>query len=892
MDNRPNPDALLAAVKKAEAQTGRGRLKVFFGMAAGVGKTYAMLQDAHERLREGVDVVVAYVETHGRAETAELLDDLPIVPRKFMAYRETMLEEMDLEAVLARKPQLALVDELAHTNVPGSLHPKRFHDVIDMLDAGIDVYTTLNVQHLESRADTVRQITGITVHETVPDSVLDIAHSIELIDLTPEELRKRLAEGKVYLPERASVAADSFFRVGNLTALREMALRLTAERVDQQLRDYMQIKRIAGPWKSGERLIVAISPSPLSERLVRWTRRMAYNLEAAWMAVYVETATALTPDDQARLARTMELARQLGGEVVTVPGNDVVEALLQAGREYNATQIVIGKPERAPWREWLRGGSVVNRLVRASGPIDVYVVSGDAESAQLRRDPLPRPQTGWRQYVGVLGVVALATLLNLALLPFISYQAVALLMLLVVMVLPLYFGRGPVIIAAGLSAMLWDLLFIPPRFTFYISKLEDVLLFGLYFVIALVAGSLTAQLRSQQQLLRRREERTRSQYALVRDLARLEGPDLVVRTAVDHLGRDFDADVLIVLATDAGRLSDRAHPASTYPYDAKEQGAAAWTFMHQRSAGRSTDTLPTAAGTYWPLRVPGRNVGVVGLKLRSAPTLPVEQGSFLEAVLSQIALAIEHEQLGEAREHATLLAESERLYKTLLNSVSHELRTPIAAITGATSTLRTVPDEQVATRETLVNEIQQAAERLNRLVENLLDMSRLESGMLRIRSDWCDVSDLIAVIAQRVRPLFVDHELIVDVAPDLPLVRLDYVLIEQALLNLLHNAAAYTPPGTRVRLTAFRDGDHLAVVVADRGPGLPAEALERVFEKFYRVQGAVAGGTGLGLSIARGIVEAHGGTLTAETRARGGARFIMRLPLSAPPTTPEEARNV
>ena len=727
------------------------------------------------------------------------------------------------------------------------------------------------------------------MHETVPDSVLDIAHSIELIDLTPEELRKRLAEGKVYLPERASVAADSFFRVGNLTALREMALRLTAERVDQQLRDYMQIKRIAGPWKSGERLIVAISPSPLSERLVRWTRRMAYNLEAAWIALYVETATALTPDDQARLARTMELARQLGGEVVTVPGNDVVEALLHAGREYNATQIVIGKPERAPWREWLRGGSVVNRLVRASGPIDVYVVSGDEESALPRRDPLPRLQTGWRQYVGVLGVVAGATLVNLALLPFISYQAVALLMLLVVMVLPLYFGRGPVVVAAALSAILWDLLFIPPRFTLYISKLEDALLFGLYFVIALVAGTLTAQLRSQQQLLRRREERTRSQYALVRDLARLEGPDLVVRTAVEHLGRGFDADVLIVLATETGRLSDRAHPASTYLYDAKEQGAASWTFLHQRSAGRATDTLPTAAGTYWPLRVPGRNVGVVGLKLRSAPTLPVEQGSFLEAVLSQIALAIEHEQLGEARERATLLTESERLYKTLLNSVSHELRTPIAAITGATSTLRTVPDQQAATRETLVNEIQQAAERLNRLVENLLDMSRLESGMLRVRSDWCDVTDLISVIARRVRPLFVNHDLLVDVAPDLPLVRMDYVLVEQALLNLLHNAAAYTPPGTRVRLTASRDGDHLAIVVADRGPGLPAEALERVFEKFYRVQGAVAGGTGLGLSIARGIVEAHGGTLTAENRARGGARFIMRLPIGAPPPTPQEA---
>ncbi len=548
MENRPDPDVLLAAVQKVEAQTGRGRLKVFFGMAAGVGKTYAMLQDAQARLAEGVDVVVAYVETHGRAETAGLLAGLPIIPRRVLPYRETVLEELDLEAVLARKPQLAVVDELAHTNASGTLHAKRYQDVLEILDAGIDVYTTLNVQHLESRADTVRQITGITVHETVPDSVLDSAHSIELIDLTPEELRKRLSEGKVYIPERATVAADSFFRVGNLTALREMALRLTAERVDQQLRDYMQIKRIAGPWKSGERLLVAISPSPLSERLVRWTRRMAYNLEASWLAVYVESSSALSPAEQQQLAHNLDLARQLGGEVVTIPGNDVVEALLQVGRQHNATQIVVGKPERPLWQEWLRGGSVVNGLVRASGDIDVYVVSGDVESATGRAAWLPQRQSGWGQYLGVIGVVALVTGGNLALLPIISYQAVALLMLLVVMVLPLYFGRGPVLVAAALSALSWNFLFIPPRFTFYISELEDMLLFGLYFVIALVAGSLTARLRAQGAAscadARSAPAPCMPWCANSRSSKTL---DAVVRAAVDHLGRAFDAEVAIIL---------------------------------------------------------------------------------------------------------------------------------------------------------------------------------------------------------------------------------------------------------------------------------------------------------------------------------------------------------
>jgi two-component system sensor histidine kinase KdpD len=892
MENRPDPDVLLAAVQKVEAQTGRGRLKVFFGMAAGVGKTYAMLQDAQARLAEGVDVVVAYVETHGRAETAGLLAGLPVIPRRVLPYRDTVLEELDLDAVLARKPQLAVVDELAHTNASGALHAKRYQDVLELLDAGIDVYTTLNVQHLESRADTVRQITGITVHETVPDSLLDSAHSIELIDLTPEELRKRLSEGKVYIPERATVAADSFFRVGNLTALREMALRLTAERVDQQLRDYMQIKRIAGPWKSGERLLVAISPSPLSERLVRWTRRMAYNLEASWLAVYVESSSALSHAEQQQLTHNLDLARQLGGEVVTIPGNDVVEALLQVGRQHNATQIVVGKPERPLWQEWLRGGSVVNGLVRASGDIDVYVVSGDVESVTGRTAWLPQRQSGWGQYLGVLGVVALVTGANLALLPIISYQAVALLMLLVVMVLPLYFGRGPVMVAAALSALTWNFLFIPPRFTFFISELEDMLLFGLYFVIALVAGSLTARLRAQGELLRRRDERTRALYALVREFAQLETLDAVVRAAVDHLGRAFDAEVAIILSDEPERLVDRAHPASTFTLDDKEYGAATWSFGHQRPAGRATDTLPTAAGTYRPLRVPGRAVGVVGLRLRANNSLQLEQESFLEALLAQVALAIEHEQLDAAQERAALLTESERLYKTLLNSVSHELRTPIAAITGAASTLRTLPVDQTGPRTTLAGEIQIAAERLNRLVENLLDMSRLESGMLRLRREWTDVSDLVAVTVQRARPLLERHELLVDVAEGLPLVQLDYVLVEQALVNLLHNAAVYTPADTRVRLQVFQDGDHLVLVVADRGPGLPTDALERVFDKFYRVQGAAAGGTGLGLSIARGIVEAHGGTLTAENRARGGARFVIRLPLSPPPSVPEEAAHV
>ncbi len=494
-DPRPDPDALLAAINKAEARQQRGHLKIFFGMAAGVGKTYAMLEAALQRQADGVEVVIGYVETHGRAETEAMLVGLPQVARQQLEYRGAQFEEMDLDAILTRHPPLVLVDELAHTNIPGARHPKRYQDVLELLDAGIDVYTTINVQHLESRADTVRQITGITVRETVPDSILELADEIELVDLAPEELQKRLAEGKVYLGEQAEAAAQHFFRTGNLTALREMALRLTAERVDHQLQDYMQLKQIAGPWKSGERLMVAISPSPLSERLVRWTRRMAYNLEASWLAVYVETPQTLSADQQAQLARNLDLARELGGEVITTAGEDVISALLRVARQRNVTQVVVGKPVRARLRETLTGGSLVNRLIRLSGSIDVYVVTGD-ETETSGQPIATRPvlHSNLRQYVAAVLVVAGVTGLNLLATHFINYRAVALVYLFAVLLIGLFVGRGPVLVAAALSAMLWNFLFIPPQLTITISAFDDVLMFGMYFIAALATGQLTARL--------------------------------------------------------------------------------------------------------------------------------------------------------------------------------------------------------------------------------------------------------------------------------------------------------------------------------------------------------------------------------------------------------------
>jgi two-component system sensor histidine kinase KdpD len=601
-DRRPDPDQLLAAVQRQEAAKNRGKLKIFFGMAAGVGKTYAMLEAAQQLRAAGVDVVVGVVETHGRTETQALLEQLEVIPRCDLQYRGALLREMDLDAILDRRPQVVLVDELAHTNAPGSRHLKRYQDVLEILAAGIDVYTTLNVQHIESRADAVRQITGIQVHETVPDTLLETANEIELIDLSPEDLRKRLAEGKVYTAERVEVAADNFFRTGNLTALREMALRLTAERVDHQLQDYMQVKRIAGPWKSRERLLVAVSPAQFSERLIRWTRRMAYNLEASWIAVHVETARQLSESEIRGLANNLALARRLGAEVVIANGESVADALIQVARQRNVTQIVVGKPLRSRWEE-LRGKSVIDRLLHISGDIDIYLVTGD-EPAHPRASRAPRDSlkihSGWRAYVLPVLLVALITYVSYMLLGYIGYLSVGLIELFTVLVVAAYFGRGPALLAATLSALSWNFLFIEPRFTFIISRIQDIILFFLYFGIAVIAGNLTARIRDQEKRARASADRTMALYTLARETARALDMEGVLQIAIEQIGSIFDADVAVIL-TEGNDLDTSAHPASTLHLSEKEISVAFWSFENRKAAGKFTDTLPMSEAYYIPL---------------------------------------------------------------------------------------------------------------------------------------------------------------------------------------------------------------------------------------------------------------------------------------------------
>ncbi len=883
---RPNPDALLAALQEDEAGKKRGKLKVFFGMAPGVGKTYAMLEGARRELAAGRDVVSGYVETHGRKETDALAQGLPAIPRLQVEYRGMSLPEMNLDALLARRPQLALVDELAHTNAPGSRHPKRCQDVVELLDAGIDVFTTLNVQHVESRAEVVRQITGVAIRETVPDSVLDGAE-FELVDLPPEELRARLAAGKVYVPESARAAQEHFFRPGNLAALRELALRFAAEHVGQDVLAYRQAHGVADPWKTGQRLLVAVSASPTSASLVRWTRRLAGELQAGWLAVYVELPRPLVEAEQTRLSRHLALARELGAQVITTTDNDVARGLLRVAREQNVTQMVIGKP--VGWRalELLRGGSLLNRLIRDSGHIDIHAVRAEGEGPAPRPTPLPRlDAASARDYGVALGVVAAVTGLNAVLQRWLGYQSLALVYLLSVVILAMFVGRGPTLVAATATALLWNFLFVPPLFTFRIGGPTDVMLFITYFVVALAMGHLAARLRSEQAAERRREQRSTALYLLTRELAQASDFADLLAIVIREVGKAAEAEVALSLPQEGAEGALTSYFASTWPLTEKEKSVATWAFLHRQPAGRDTDTLPSAEGLHLPLTAGERALGVLSLRVHGSALLTTERRDLLESFVRQIGLVLDRQRLRDAEQQSKLVAESERLSKALLNSISHEIRTPIAAITSAASSLSEAGGG-TGFQRAMVDEIQEASRRLNRLVGNLLDIARLETGHVKPKLDWCDVADLIQTTLKDLEGELRGHEVSVELGSGLPLVKLDFVLMQQVLGNLLLNAAVHTQPGTPIHIRAAAEPDALVLTVADRGRGLPAEALPFVFDKFYRGPSVPAGGTGLGLAIVKGFVEAQGGQVTAENRPGGGAAFSARLPLSKAPPVAE-----
>jgi two-component system sensor histidine kinase KdpD len=877
-ETRLDPEVLLRSLKRAEEKEGRGRLKIFFGMCAGVGKTYEMLQAGQEAKKKGTDIVIGYVETHGRAETEALVSGLTVIPRKKIEYRGVSLEEMDLDATLTRKPRLVLVDELAHTNAPGSRHTKRYLDVIELLDNGIDVYTTLNVQHLESRADTVAQITGAIVRETVPDSAFERADEVEVVDLPPDELLKRLAEGKVYAPERSQRAIQNFFRLGNLTALREMTLRLGAERVDRQLRDYMQTERIRGPWKSGNRLVLGLTASPHAVQLIRWTRRIAFTMQANWIAVFVERSRPLTETEKDQLAKNLALARELGAEIITTADEDVGAALLRVAREQNASQIIVGRSGK----KWFWQKSLIDRLLELSTDIDVYVTSGEepTDGGMKWRFVIPEIHSGPTQYTTASAIVLFISSLCYPFSDFLGYQTVSLILLLTVVLLPLRLGVGPVILAALLSALSWDYFFIPPRFTFAIATKQDVLMVLTYFAIAAVTGILTVRVRARERAVRSREERAVALYALTNDLSSAKNQDDVVKAAVANIKKFFNADLAVFVSDLDGDFVNKAHPASTYLPSEKELSVPSWVHWNEKRAGRFTETLPFAEATYYPLSSPRYPLGVIGVKTGGGDRLSIDQETLLENFLSQISSVLEREFLNEMTKQSIAFVESERLYTTLFNSISHEMRTPITALVGASeSLLNDKVGRQPEVRRELAQEIQSAAERLDNIVQNLLAMTRLESGLIRPRRDWTDMRDLMHSCLTKLEKELASHQVSINVSPSLPLVKLDFALFEQVLVNLLRNAALHTQADSSITMSAYPERKECLVTIEDNGPGLPSESLNRIFEKFYRVPGSKTGGIGLGLSIAQGFVLAHGGKITVENRTEGGARFIIRLPL-------------
>ncbi|MBI2374522.1 MAG: sensor histidine kinase KdpD [Deltaproteobacteria bacterium] len=884
---RPSPDALLRRVRAETERTSHAHLKIFFGFAPGVGKTFAMLESAHRLKAQGVDVVVGAALTHGRRETEELLSGLEQLSPRRVSYRGQTLEEFDLDAALARKPAVLILDELAHSNAPESRHRKRWQDVLELLDAGTTVHTTLNVQHVESLNDVVAQITGIQVRETVPDALLERADEIELVDVSPEDLLKRLQDGKVYLGDQAARAMQNFFQRGNLLALRELALRRTADRVNLEVQAYREEHDVSDPWPTADRILVCVGPSPASSRLVRAARRMAAGLRAPWVAAYVESpgVRALTEADEARLESHLRLAELLGASVVRLSGLSISEAILEYARRNNVARIIVGKPTH--WRpfDWIRG-SVIEQLVRGSGQIDVLVISGDLEerrSVGSSRPASEPSEPSLRKYAWSVALVGLTTAVALTAYVLFSIPDLEMLYLIAVMISAISFGRGPSLATAALSIAAYDFCFVPPRFTFSVADGKYLLSFVMMFAVGLVISTLALRIKRQQTDAILREERTASLYALSRDLGAATDSHSSARVVAEHTARAFNADAVVVTLGTSGDLAVLAKCAPDTELSASDAAVARWVLDHRRIAGLGSDTLPASNAICAPLLTATTGPGALVIVPRARQPLTSDQRSFLEAICRQASFALDRAELSDKARAAALRAKDEELRSGLLSSVSHDLRTPIAAITGAATTIRENPDLPTEVRNDMIATICGEAERLEHLVSNLLDMTRLESGAVRLSRDSVPLVEIVGGALNRLKKQLSAHRVVTHLPEDLAWISVDPVLMEQLFVNLLENAARYTPVGTEIEIMAAIEASNLLVEVRDRGPGIVPGEEDMIFDRFHRSSRAGPPGVGLGLSICRAIARVHGGSLSASNRADGGASFRLELPLIEAP---------
>jgi two-component system, OmpR family, sensor histidine kinase KdpD len=887
-EQRPSPEALLEAARREESRA--GKLKIFVGAAPGVGKTYEMLQSAHAKRKAGIDVVVGVVETHGRIETEALLTGLEVLPRKRFEYKDQILEEMDLDALIARRPQIALVDELAHTNVSGSRHPKRYLDVEELLSHGIDVYTAVNIQHIESLNDVVAQITHVRVRETVPDSVFDRADAIELIDLTPDDLIQRLKEGKVYVPKQAERALEHYFSPGNLTALRELALRRTAERVDEQLLTHMQANAIAGPWAAGERILVCLSEDPRAAGLVRTAKRVADRLHAPWTAISIETRRSLqlTDEQRDRLADTMRLAEALGGEAITIPGvgRRIADDVIGFAQANNVTQIIIGKSTRSWWFELIRG-SVVHDLVRRAGNISVSVIAGDAQpvgktavQTAARPEPFnPRPYLMALLFVAIgLGAAELIR-------PVFGIENVDLVFLTAVVSVAVRYGLWPSLAASVAASLSYNFFFLPPVYTFTITDPTNVAAFFFFMLIAILVSNVAARVRSQADTAIGRVRTTESLYAFSRKLAGTATLDDVLWATAYQAALMLKVRVVLLLPEE-GVLTVKAGYPPEDELDKADLAAANWAWGNDRAAGRGADTLPGAKRLFLPMRTGRGPIGVIGIDDdKTGPLLAPDQRRLLDALMDQGALAIERVLLVEDMDRVKRTVESDRLRSALLTSISHDLKTPLASVLGAASTMRDLASGlSDAEKRDLLATVIDESERLNRFIANLLDMTKLESGAIVPNTALHDVGEIVGSVLRRASKILGGHRVSLELAADLPMLQLDAVLFEQVLFNLLDNAAKYAPTDTTISIRSLRERDFVCLQIIDEGDGFPPAELDMVFDKFYRAQKGdhVRPGTGLGLAISRGFVEAMHGTILAGNRTdRSGAVLTIRLPIPA-----------
>ncbi len=888
-EQRPDPDALLAQLEAEQARAARGKLKVFFGASPGVGKTYAMLNAARQLVIQGVDLVVGVVETHGRTETAVMLQGLEVLPHKEIEYRGHVLKEFDLDAALIRKPDLVLVDELAHTNAPGSRHPKRWQDVEELLAAGIDVYTTINVQHLESLNDVVGGITGARVWETVPDRVFDEADEVVLVDLPPEELLQRLKEGKVYIPQQAERAMQNFFRKGNLLALRELSLRRTADRVDEDVLAYRREQAVSTVWPMQDSVLVCVSASPGNEKLIRRAARMVTQFEVPWHVILVETPyiRRLPETRRAQILGLLKLAEELGARTAVLSGPDAVATAIAYAREHNLGKVIVGRDQsrRLPWQ---RG--FAESLGRRAPDLDLIQVAREGVNPDHQPEGAGHRtrDASWRGYLAGAAGIALVTALSQPLHAFLDPTNIVMLYLLVVVLAALKLGRGPAVLAAFLAVAAFDFFFVPPRLSFSVSDVQYLVTFAVMLAVALVIGHLTADLSFQATIAESRARHNRALYEMARELSSALTVEQIAEITHRFIDLGFNAQASILVPNDANRITS---PPGTAPLENADTGIAQWAFDHGEAAGCSTNTLPSSPLLYVPLKAPMRIRGVLAIDPRKAGWLPTpEQRQLLDTSATLIAIALERVHYIAVAQDALVHMESERLRNSLLSALSHDLRTPLTVLTGLADSLSLTGPALSPAQADIARAIREEALRTSALVNNLLDMARLQVGNVKLKREWQPLEEVVGVALQSRSAMLAQHSVHIDLPADLPLLEFDAVLMERVFCNLIENAAKYTPPGSLIEIKARRDGDQAEIVVADNGPGLPPGKKESLFEKFTRgrEEKGVAG-VGLGLAIVRAIITAHDGTIRAESRPGGGARFVIRLPAGEPPGLPEES---